>query len=173
MPLSRSFWLAVLFVCASAPALARSSKQCFTAEEASRMLHKDVCVTLHVYDVVRLADGTRFLDVCSPQTPDDKCRFTVVSLWRDRDTVGELQQYRDQNVHLRGIVTPMNGRAGMTLSHARQLHGGPARFRPNPLLARGFDAAQDHPPVSDPNQRHQGGRRAFMNSHNQEPLPAR
>ena len=50
-----------------------------------------------------------------PQTPDDKCRFTVVSLWEDRDTVGELKKYRDMDVQIRGIVQSMHGRAGMVL----------------------------------------------------------
>ena len=34
------------------------------------MVNKDVCVTAHVYDVVQLPDGTRFLDVCTPDTTD-------------------------------------------------------------------------------------------------------
>lgn len=137
------------------------------------MLNKDVCITAHVYDVVRLPDGTRFLDVCSPETPDTKCRFTIVSLRGDREHVGELRQYKDQNVHVRGIVRPMHGRAGMVLNDARQFDGEPPRFRPNPLLAGGFDAAQARPPVSDPNLRYHRGRRAFMNSRNQEPLPGK
>ena len=43
--------------------------------------------------------------------------------------------------HVRGIVQPMHGRAGMVLSHARQFYGGPPKFKPNPLLIRGFAAA--------------------------------
>jgi len=60
------------------------------------------------------------------------------------------------DVEIRGIVQPMHGRAGMVLSHARQFHGGPPKFRPNPLLARGFDAEQERPPVNDPNLRRPG-----------------
>jgi hypothetical protein len=123
--------------------------------------------------VVQLLDGTRFLDVCSPQTPDDQCRFTVVSLWEDRDTVGELKKYRDMDVQVRGLVQPMHGRAGMVLSHARQFYGGPPKFKPNPLLARGFSADESRPPVNDPNLRSQGGRRAFMNTRDQETLPGK
>jgi hypothetical protein len=78
------------------------------------MLNKDVCISAHVYEVVELPDGTRFLDVCSPQTSDDQCRFTVVSLPEDRDDVGELRKYRDADVQIRGIVQPMHGRAGMS-----------------------------------------------------------
>jgi hypothetical protein len=137
------------------------------------MVNKEVCVSAHVYDVVQMADGTRFLDVCAPDIADDKCRFTVVSLSEDRTTVGELNKYRDMDVHIRGIVQPMHGRAGMVLSHARQFYGGPPKFKPNPLLARGFSADQARPAISDPNLRSQGGRRAFMNTKNQEALPAK
>jgi hypothetical protein len=158
---------------ASALLGASTPRPCVSAEQASKMLNKDVCISAHIYDVVQLPDGTRFLDVCSPQTPDDKCRFTVVSLWEDRDEVGELQKYRDADVQIRGIVQPMHGRAGMVLSHARQFHGGPPKFRPNPRLAHGFDAGESRPPVNDPNLHAQGGRRAFMNSREQEPIPAK
>ena len=129
----------VLFV-AILPALAFAGKQkpCVTADEATTLVNKDVCVTAHVYDVVELPDGTRFLDVCTPETTDEKCKFTIVSLWEDREDVGELNKYRNMNVQIRGIVRPMHGRAGMVLSHARQFYGGPPKFKPNPLLARGF-----------------------------------
>jgi hypothetical protein len=163
----RLFLLALVspLVCfASAP------KQCVSADQAAQLLNKDVCISTHIYDVVQLSDGTRFLDVCSPQTPDDNCRFTIVSLWQDRDTVGELNEYRNMDVKVRGIVQPMHGRAGIVLSHARQFHGGPPRFRPNPMLARGFNADDSHPPINDPNLRSQGGHRAFMNTKNQERL---
>ena len=122
---------------------------------------------------MELADGTRFLDVCSPQTPDEQCRFTVISLKEDRGDVGELGKYRDQDVQIRGMVQPMHGRAGMVLSHVRQFYGGPPKFRPNPLLLRGFTAEKNRPPVSDPNLRPQGGRRAFMNTKDQETLPGK
>lgn len=173
MRFSRRLGLAFLFALASASILAAAPKPCVPAEQAAQMLHKDVCVSAHIYDVVQLPDGTRFLDVCSPQTPDAQCRFTIVSLWQDRDDVGELQKYRNQNVQIRGIVQSMHGRAGMVLSHVRQLNGGPPKFRPNPLLARGFTADQSKPPVNDPNLRSQGGGRAFMNSRDQEPSPGK
>ena len=149
--------------------LASTPKQCFTAEQAAKMLNKDVCISAHIYDVVQLSDGTRFLDVCSPDTPDANCRFTIVSLWQDHDTVGELNEYRNMDVKVRGIVQPLHGRAGIVLSHARQFHGGTPRFRPNPMLAKGFNADDAHPPISDPNLRSQGGRRSFMNTRDQEP----
>ena len=168
--LNRLAFLAAFALALPACAFA-APKPCVPADQASRLLNKDVCVSAHIYDVVQLPDGTRFLDVCPPQTPDAQCRFTIVSLWQDRDDVGELAKYRNQNVEIRGIVEPMHGRAGMVLSHVRQFNGGPPKFKPNPLLARGFTADQDKPPVNDPNLRAQGGGRAFMNSRDQEPSP--
>jgi hypothetical protein len=165
--------LAMLVVCAPALAFAGTPKRCVTADQASQLLNKDVCVSAHIYDVVQLPDGTRFLDVCPPQTPDDQCRFTVVSLWEDRDTVGELNKYRDMDVQVRGLVQSMHGRAGMVLSHARQFYGGPPKFKPNPLLAHGFSADESRPPIHDPNLRSQGRRRAFMNTRDQETLPGK
>jgi hypothetical protein len=118
-----------------------------------------------------LPDGTRFLDVCTPETPDAECHFTIVSLREDRGDVGELRKYRDMNVQVRGIVRPMHGRAGMMLSHARQFYGGPPKFKPNPKLLRGFTADVSRPPVNDPNLRSQGGHRAFMNTKDKETVP--
>ena len=163
--------LAILLV--PAVSSAAKSRPCFNAEQATQMLNKDICVSAHIYDIVELQDGTRFLDVCSPETPDDKCRFTVISLKEDRDDVGELGKFRNQDVQIRGTVQPMRGRAGLVLSRVRQFYGGPPKFRPNPLLARGFSADQERAPVSDPNLRPQGGRRAFMNSKVQETLPGK
>jgi hypothetical protein len=166
-------WIVLMAFAASAPALAAAKRPCVTAEEASKLIHKDVCVSAYVYDVVQLPDGTRFLDVCSPQITDEACRFTIVSLWEDRDVVGELTKYRGMNVQVRGMVQPMHGRAGMVLSHARQFSGGPPRFKPNPMLARGFNAEQERPPINDPNLRSQGSGRAFMNTRDQETRPAK
>jgi hypothetical protein len=172
MPLRRLHRLALIVACAPAFVFA-AQKTCVTTDQASKLVNKDVCVTVHVYEVVELPSGTRFLDVCTPDTPDEKCQFTIVSLREDRDEVGELSKYRDMNVNIRGIVQPMHGRSGMVLSHARQFYGGPPKFRPNPRLARGFDAEQSRPAVSDPNLRSQGGRRAFMNTRDQETRPAK
>lgn len=155
---------------ASSIAFAAHQKLCVNPDDAAKLVKKDVCVNVHVYDVVELPDGTRFLDVCSPDTPDEQCRFTIVSMREDRDEVGELRKFRDADVHLRGIVQPMHGRNGMVLSHARQFYGGPPKFKPNPKLLRGFSADQSKPPIADPNLRSHGGHRAFMNSRDQEPL---
>ena len=172
MPLRGLRWFVLLLAAAPVPAVG-AQKPCVTADQASKLVNKEVCVTAYVYDVVQLPDGTRFLDVCTPQTPDDACRFTIVSLWEDHDEVGELGKYRDMNVQIRGIEQPMHGRAGMVLSHARQFSGGPPKFKPNPKLARGFSADQSRPPVSDPNLRPQGAGRAFMNTRDQETRPAK
>jgi hypothetical protein len=166
-------WLVLFAMAAPIAAHAGPQKPCVPADQASKLLKKDVCVTAHVYDVVQLPDGTRFLDVCTPQTPDDACRFTIISLWEDREDVGELRKYRDMDIQVRGIVEPMHGRSGMVLSHARQFYGGPPKFKPNPRLAHGFSADQGRPPVNDPNLRTQGARRAFMNTRDQETLPAK
>ena len=169
--LARSF---VIFLLISpAPAFAGKPQPCIPVDQASQMLNKDVCVSAHIYDVVQLPDGTRFLDVCSPETSDADCRFTIVSLWQDHDDVGPLQEYRDRNVQIRGIVRSMHGRAGIVLSRVRQFNGGPPKFRPNPLLARGFGAEDGRPPVRDPNLRSQGGARGFMNSLDRELRPAK
>lgn len=156
-----------------AMAFARAPKPCVTAATAAQRLHKDLCVSVHIYDVVELPDGTRFLDVCSPQTPDEKCRFTIVVLPADLATVGALSRYRDKDVQIRGIVRSAHGFAWMQLSDARQFHGGRPKFTPNSRLARGFNAGQDRPPLYDPNLRHHGGRRAYMNTRDQETLPAK
>jgi hypothetical protein len=173
MPVRIKRWLLLLAMAAPLAAPSATPKPCVPADQASKLLNKDVCVSAHVYDVVQLPDGTRFLDVCTPETPDDACRFTIVSLWEDRDAVGELRKYRDMDVEVRGIVQPMHGRAGIVLSHARQFYGGPPRFKPNPRLVRGFSAEQSRPPINDPNLRSERAPRAFMNSRDQEVRPAK
>ena len=163
--------LALMLVLGTASLSWARSKPCILPEDADKFINKDVCVNAHVYEVVQLPDGTRFLDICTPETPDEGCRFTIVSLEQDHDEVGELLKYRDTDVHVRGIVQPLHGRSGIMLSHARQFYGGPPKFRPNPKLLRGFSGDQSRPPVSDPNLRSHGGHRAFMNVRDQEPLP--
>jgi len=173
MPLRCLRWIALFAMATPLTAFGSAPKACIPADEATKLVDKDVCVSAHVYDVVELLDGTRFLDVCKPETPDEGCHFTVVSLFEDRGEVGELRKYRDMDVRIRGIVRPMHGRAGMVLSHARQFYGGPPKFKPNPRLMRGFNADQSRPAVSDPNLSSQGGRRAFMNSRDQETRPVK
>lgn len=160
-------WLAVAVLCAPALAFAGGPRECVSAEEAAKTPNKDVCITAHIYEVVELSNGTRFLDVCAPELPDESCHFTIMSLREDRNDVGELLRYRNTDVRLRGVVQSMHGRYGMLLSHARQFYGGPPKFKPNPKLLRGFDAERDRRPVSDPNLRSQGGKRAFMDNRDQ------
>src|SRR5580704_15121541 len=155
----RYVWGVLLLAASSVSCIAAGPKPCLTADEASKMLNKDICISAHVYEVVELSDGTRFLDVCSPATPDERCRFTIVSFWEDRDEVGQLRKYRDLDVRVRGMVRSMHGRTGMVLSHARQFYGGPPKFKPNPRLAHGFSGEQERPPIGDPNLRSQGGHR--------------
>lgn len=166
-------WLTIALLCLPSSAFAGGPKICMTAEEAAGMPNKDVCITAHIYEVVELLDGTRFLDVCPPQTPDEACHFTIMSLREDRNEVGELVRYRNTDVRLRGMVQPMHGRSGMLLSHARQFYGGPPKFKPNPKLMRGFDAERERRPVNDPNLHAQGGRRAFMDTRDQTSRPAK
>jgi len=163
--------LCLIVMLASSYLYAHAAKPCIPIEDAQQNLNKDICISAHVYDVVELPDGTRFLDVCTPQTTDDACRFTIISLQEDRLEVGDLKHYRDMDVHVRGIVQPIHGRAGLVLSHARQFRGGPPKFRPNPLLARGFNAAQSRPPVNAPSLHTQGTTRSFMSNRDEVPRP--
>jgi hypothetical protein len=134
-------WFTVL-VSLSLPSWARQ-RNCATPETVSKYLNKDTCVMAHVYDVVELSDGTRFLDLCSPSTSDEACRFSIVSLKEDRKEVGDLTRYRNQDIQIRGVVRPFNYRMEITLSHERQFHGGSEKFRPNPVLLKGF-TSEDH-----------------------------
>ena len=169
----RRLCLAVFALIAPLVGFAGGPKPCLSADQAIKMLNKDICIAAHVYDVVQLPDGTRFLDICTPDTPDERCRFTILSLWEDHGEVGELRKYRDRDVRIRGLVRPMHGRAGIFLSHERQFYGGPPRFKPNARLAHGFTGEQDRPPLADPNLRPQGGHRAFMNAKDKEPQAAK
>jgi hypothetical protein len=127
-----------------------AAKPCFDIQQAGQHLNQDVCIRAHVYDVVELADGTRFLDVCSPETSDAACHFTIISLRQDSKEVGSLESLRSQEIEIRGTVHSFAERAGIVLSHQRQLHGGAEKFRPNPALIKGFSAADGKPAFEDP-----------------------
>lgn len=129
---------------------------------------QEVCVTAHIYEVVELADGTRFLDVCPPEVKDENCRFLLMSIREDRETVGDLSRYRDQDVTVRGRLLAMHGRMGMVISHKRQFSGGPEKFKPNPRLLNGFSAQSGRMPVRDPNLAPSGHHRSFMNTSEKE-----
>jgi len=149
----------------------RSARTCITPDAATQQPNKDLCVSAHVYDVVELADGTRFLDVCPPDLPDEACRFTVISLPADRSEVGDLARFRDHDVQVRGIVRATHGRLGIVLSHIRQFSGGPEKFRPNPKLLHGFNGQSDRAPVHDSNLAPSGRHRSFMNDRYRGTLP--
>ncbi len=142
-----------------------AAKTCYSPDEALAHQNKDVCVTAHVYDVVELADGTRFLDLCSPETLDEQCRFTVMSANGDRKTVGDLSQYRTQDIRIRGVVRPFGERAEILLSDARQFHGGAEKFRPNPALLHGFSAEDGRPAINDPSLKSGRHRSVFQTAH--------
>ncbi len=150
MRLMASFWLAVAGMGAYVQPCFGGAKPCFGWVDAERHLNQDVCIRAHVYDVVELADGTRFLDVCSPETPDEKCHFTILSLRQDRNEVGALEGLRGREIEIRGTVHSFADRAGIVLSHERQLHGGAEKFRPNPALLKGFSAADGKSAFNDP-----------------------
>jgi len=145
-----------------------SGPACVSTEAAARQPNKDVCITAHVYDVVELANGTRFLDLCPADLPDDACRFTIISLAEDRDDVGELNHYRGRDVKVRGIVRTTHGRLGIVLTHVRQFNGGPEKFRPNPKLLHGFSGQSDREPIHDPNLTSSGRHRGFMDTTDRE-----
>lgn len=117
-----------------------SNRPCYTPQEASAHGGKEICLSAHVYDVIEDVDGMRYLDVCRPGVPDESCRLTIVSLPGDRKEVGALEGVREQDVRLRGVVHAMHGQSVMVLSHARQFHDGPEKFRPNPELLGNFSA---------------------------------
>ena len=140
-------------------------RTCYSPEEALTHQNKDVCIAAHVYDVVELSDGTRFLDLCSPETSDEDCRFTVMSLNSDRKEVGDLDQYREKNIELRGVVHAYRGRGEILLSHARQFHDGAEKFHPNPALLHGFSAENGKPAINDPAMRSGHHRSVFKTAH--------
>jgi hypothetical protein len=164
--------LATLFSSPSAHAVTRPCLEIADAVQASNA-NQDLCVQAHVYDVVELPDGTRFLDVCPPSISDDQCRFTLITLPGDREEIGDLTRYRDQNISVRGILRSTHGRMGIVLSSIRQFRGGPEKFRPNPRLLHGFDGQSTRRPVRDPNLVASGRHRSFMDTRDREPIPTK
>jgi hypothetical protein len=152
----------------------RASKACIAVADAAQPSNADqpICLQAHIYDVVESADGTRFLDVCPPEVKDEQCRFTLLCPAANREEMGDLRKYRDQDVVVRGIVRSTHGRMGIVLSSLRHFHGGPEKFRPNPRLLRGFGSESNRRPIRDPNLVGSGSHRAFMNTREQEPLPS-
>jgi len=154
----------ILPICLMPSALA-APKSCIAPEAAAGHVNKDVCIAGHVYDVVELSDGTRFLDLCRPSTPDEECRFTVVSRDEDRKEVGDLNRYRGQDVQIRGIVRPFNSHTEISLNRERQFHGGSEKFQPNPALLKGFSAENSATAFRDPTARASRHRSTFSPRH--------
>ncbi|MDI3253242.1 MAG: hypothetical protein QJR10_00435 [Bacillota bacterium] len=159
----------VLLLCLcliSGVTFAGTARKCYAPEEALHHANQDVCIQAHVYDVVEMADGTRFLDVCRPELPDGSCRFTILSRKRDRKQVGDLEGYRGQDITIRGTVHASESQGVLLLNDARQFHGGKERFEPNPALLHGFSAENGGPAFSDPATRGGGRRRSvFKTAH--------
>ncbi len=138
-------------ICLTVPAFAAMT--CVAPDQTASMLNKDVCVKAHVYNVVQLKSGTRFLDTCAPATPDSACQFTVISLPEDRKEVGPLDALNGQDIQIRGKVRSFPDHREIILSHSRQLHGGKEKFRPNPALMKRFSAQEHSMAFRDPNAR--------------------
>lgn len=134
-------WLLVL-TSLLLPALPCAAKnmRCIPPDRALQHMNKNVCVTAHVYTVVHAAEATRFLDVCSPQTSDAACHFTIVSFHEDQNTVGDLSSLENKDIEIRGTVRAFEGRAEIVLNTPKQLHGGNERFIANPRLLESFSA---------------------------------
>jgi hypothetical protein len=156
-------WLAFLCVSLCLLPSACAARRCYTPATAARHLHRKLCVKAHVYKEIKLSDGTRILDVCSPRTSVSNCHFAVVSLNRDRIAVGSLQQLVGQELFVTGKILPVNDRAEVLLTSAKQLRIARAeaprkedtrvrksKFHPNPQLLKGFNATQSRMPIADP-----------------------
>ncbi len=128
----------VVFFLFCSAALAKPT--CIPPEQALQHLHKTVCVEAHVYRVVDASDGIRFVDVCSPETPDADCHFFIISSTENTKLVGDLDRLVGQTIQIRGKVLPIQGRADMVLNTKEQLHGGKPKFHPNPQLVKSFSA---------------------------------
>lgn len=121
-------------------ALGSTAKSCIPPGQALQHIGKDACVAAHVYRVVDAGSGVHFLDVCSPDTADSDCHFFILSQSQDAKSTAYLQGLAGQDIHIRGKVRDMQGRAAIMLSNPAQLHGGKEKFHPNPELEKNFSA---------------------------------
>jgi hypothetical protein len=124
---------------------AQKSMRCLSPDAAAASEGKNVCVSAHVYDVGEL-DGTRFLDVCTPQTADQDCHFFIAIFAADKKDVGDLEALRGTDIQIRGTVRSYQGRMILVLNRRQQLHGGNERFVPNPQLTEEAFAGRKHQP---------------------------
>jgi len=151
----RPIYLALVSITTSS--IFAASLPCITPDATASAINKDICVHAHVYDVVQLRSGTRFLDVCSPQTANADCRFTIISLAEDAHEVGPLDSLKGTDIEIRGHVRNFSDHREIGLSHARQLHGGAEKFRPNPELLQRYSASEHSLAFRDPNTRNGRG----------------
>jgi hypothetical protein len=158
-------WPVLAGIFAATPLFA-ATINCIVPSQTVNAINKDVCVSAHVYNVVKLRTGTRFLDVCSPQTPNAECRFTIISMAEDSRDVGPLDSLIGTDISIRGHVRNFSDHREIALTHIRQLHGGPEKFRPNPALLQRYSASEHSLAFRDPNARGGGNRGAT------KPLPA-
>ena len=151
---------ALFFSLAMLPVLqaAGASPACSPLDDGILRASRDACVSAHVYDVVTVENGTRFLDLCSPETADAQCHFSIVSYGADRRVVGDLEQLRGKDVEVRGGVQRYGQRYLMVLNNERQFHHGSPEFRPDPRLLSGFSAedSQQNAPELKVNFHHHG-----------------
>jgi hypothetical protein len=139
-----------------------SHRACYSPTQASEHVDQDICLAVHIYRVEEASDGTRILDVCgnSVAAADEatvphlagstSCSLLVMSLAQDRHEVGTLENVTNKDVQVRGTVHSMQGQTVLLVSHARQFHDGPEKFRPNPELLRGFTADEAATAFRDP-----------------------
>lgn len=154
-----------------AAAPVHAARRCYSAAYAARHPHQKLCVKAHVYQEIRLGDGTRILDICSPHRSASDCRFAFASLEGRHTSVGSLKQYVGKEIEVRGEIQPIRGRAEILLSRAKQIHAvtqpehsrqeeadtGRGRFHPNPALLKGFNATQTRMPIAAPAFRSRDG----------------
>ena len=146
----RWLWLPISLLLLSLPCMAKATP-CIPPDKALQHVDKDVCISAHVYTVVRAAQDTHFLDVCSPQTSDSACHFTIVSFHQDQKEVGDLSPLVNQNIQIRGTVRSFEGRAEIVLNRRQQLHGGKPKFHANPRLLQTFSAENGGKAIRDKN----------------------
>jgi hypothetical protein len=153
-------FLSLAFFFLSGPLIVVAScfaeRPCYAPALVSEHAGQDICLNAHVYAVIDSEDGTRYLDVCPASSPDKTCLVTVISLAADRKSVGTLQALADTDIRLRGVLHATEGHYYLLLSDARQLRGGPEKFRPNPELMRGFAADSGAMAFRDPATRSRG-----------------
>jgi hypothetical protein len=140
--------LSALFILTAILPAAAAHARDLTCTPADNTLHTsaDTCLAAHVYDVVTVTGGTRFLDLCSPDIPDESCHLSIVSYKKDSRQVGDLTAFRGKDISIRGAVQKFDGRYVIVLNDQRQFHGQPARFIPDPRLLRNSPGEEDQDP---------------------------